>query len=107
MTNQNIRIVSDNPHQEIIREDTHPIRYGNNQQVAKEQWQQIAHNLPVGESVSFTETTTRTQTFSRQSNTTQHHSGPHSAGDWGMVVVIMAVVVGVVVGVLVMLLGGL
>lgn len=106
MTNRNLRMVSDNPHREVIREDTHPIQYGNNQKIAQEQWQQIAHNLPVGESVSFTETTTRTRTVSRHSNN-QHQSGPHSAGDWGLVIVIMAVVVGVVVGMLATLMGGL
>lgn len=107
MTNRNLRVVSDNHQSEIIREDTHPIRYGNNQGIAKEQWQQIAHNLPVGESVSFTETTTRTVSRHSSTSTAQHHSGPNSAGDWGLVIVIMAVVVGVVVGALATLMGGL
>ena len=108
MANQNLKVVSDNPRHEIIRKDTHPISYGNNRQVAQEQWEQIAHNLPVGESVSFTETTTRTQTFSHSSSASHHqHREPHTAGDWLTVLVIIAVFVGVVVGVLVALLEGL
>ena len=104
MSNQ-LRKVSDNDYPEVIRADTHPLRYENNRKVAQQQWEQIAHNLPVGESVSFTETTTRT--VSRYQNTQPAQQGPHSAGDWGLVIVIMAVVVGVVVGMLAMLLGGL
>lgn len=104
MSNRNLRKVSDNDYPEVIRADTHPLRFENNREVSQQQWEQIAHNLPVGESVSFTEATTRT--VSRYYNTQPIQSGPHSAGDWVLVLAIMSAVVGIVVGGVILLVGG-
>ncbi len=99
-----LRKVSDNDYPEVIRADTHPLRFDNNHKVSQQQWEHIAHNLPVGESVSFTETTTRT--VSRYQNAQPTQQGPHGAGDWLLVLVIMAAVVGAVVAGFILLVGG-
>lgn len=95
MTNRTLQVVSDTPIPVQTGASVQPLRHASNQRISDEQWQQIAPNLPVGETITVTTTTTRSQTFSR--GRTEHQLSRANAGNPIADAVLMAVVMIVVI----------